>query len=197
MDVINTPPAAPRWQNFSREHRASRHGDARRPALPRFRFGPVGANRRLERSAVHIAAQHVRVAPERLRASPLRSREDLQPARGQVALGARRARLLGTALARRYARFDHGILSPLRGLLHSRCRRISPGAATHRALDAAGLTRALCTCLPRCLCTLRSLPTSVYSSGTGTSARKACARAHWEWRSLLARPCARRRPRQR
>ena len=121
------PAAAPRWQNFSREHRASRHGDARRPALPRFRFGPVGANRRLERSAVHIAAQHVRVAPERLRASPLRSREDLQPARGQVALGARRARLLGTALARRYARFDHGILSPLRGLLHSRCRRISPG----------------------------------------------------------------------
>jgi len=131
MDVINTPPAAPRWQNFSREHRASRHGDARRPALPRFRFGPVGANRRLERSAVHIAAQHVRVAPERLRASPLRSREDLQPARGQVALGARRARLLGTALARRYARFDHGILSPLRGLLHSRCRRISPGRCRH------------------------------------------------------------------
>ena len=69
--------------------------------------------------------------------------------------------------------------------------------ATHRALDAAGLTRALCTCLPRCLCTLRSLPISVYSSGTGTSARKACARAHWEWRSLLAQPCARRRPRQR
>ena len=91
----------------------------------------MGANRRLERSAVHIAAQHVRVAPERLRASPLRSREDLQPARGQVALGARRARLLGTALARRYARFDHGILSPLRGLLHSRCRRISPGLDRH------------------------------------------------------------------
>ena len=131
MDLINQPPAAPRWQNFSREHRASRHGDARRPALPRCRFGPVGANRRLERSAVHIAAQHVRVAPERLRASPLRSREDLQPARGQVALGARRARLLGTALARRYARFDHSILSPLRGLLHSRCRRISPGLDRH------------------------------------------------------------------
>ena len=99
-----------------------RDGHTRRPALPRCRFGPVGANRRLEQPAVHVATQHLRVAPERLRASPVRPREDLEQAGGQVALAARGAGLLGTALARRYANSDYGLLSPLRGLLHSHCR---------------------------------------------------------------------------